>query len=89
MRIIDIAKARVRYGYKRIHVLLCREGWKVNHKAVYRIYFQEGLNLRYRQRRKKVEPDYLKWMLQESTSAGPWTLCQIHYLIVDGSEHLP
>jgi putative transposase len=54
MRILDIAQARVRYGYKRIHVLLCREGWKVNHKAIYRIYRQEGLNLRYRQRRKKV-----------------------------------
>ncbi len=54
MRIIDIAQARVRYGYKRIHVLLLREGWKVNHKAVYRIYCQEGLNLRYRQRRKHI-----------------------------------
>ena len=54
MRILDIAQARVRYGYKRIHVLLMREGWKVNHKAVYRIYCQEGLNLRYRGKRKKV-----------------------------------
>jgi putative transposase len=54
MRIKDIASARVRYGYKRIHVLLRREGWRVNHKAVYRIYCQEGLNLRYRQKRKKV-----------------------------------
>ena len=54
MRILDIASARVRYGYKRIHVLLRREGWKINHKAVYRIYRQEGLNLRYRSKRKKV-----------------------------------
>jgi putative transposase len=54
MRILDIASARVRYGYKRIHVLLRREGWKVNHKAVYRIYCQEGLNLRYRTKRKRA-----------------------------------
>ena len=54
MRILDIALARIRYGYKRIHVLLMREGWKVNHKAVYRIYREEGLNLRYRARRKKI-----------------------------------
>jgi len=54
MRILDIARARVRYGYKRIHVLLLREGWRINHKAVYRIYCQEGLNLRYRQKRKRV-----------------------------------
>ena len=54
MRILDIAQARVRYGYKRIHVLLLREGWKINHKAVYRIYRQEGLNLRYRSKRKRI-----------------------------------
>jgi putative transposase len=46
MRINEIAKVRVRYGYKRIHVLLRREGWPVNHKRVYRIYCEEGLNLR-------------------------------------------
>ena len=54
MCIIDIAQARVRYGYKRIHVLLLREGWKVNHKAVYRVYRQEGLNLLYRSKRKRI-----------------------------------
>ena len=35
-------------------MLLLREGWRVNHKAVYRIYRHEGLNLRYKGRRKKV-----------------------------------
>ena len=54
MRIRDIAQARVRYGYKRIHVLLQREGWKVNHKAVYRIYREEGLNLRQKSKRKRI-----------------------------------
>jgi len=54
MRILDIASSRVRYGYKRIHVLLMREGWRINHKKVYRIYCQEGLNLRYRKKRKHI-----------------------------------
>lgn len=33
-RIREIAEARVHYGYRRIHVLLRREGWTVNHKRV-------------------------------------------------------
>jgi putative transposase len=30
-RIKELAEVRVRYGYKRIHVLLRREGWPINH----------------------------------------------------------
>ena len=45
-RIEEIAAVRVRYGYKRIHTLLRREDWRVNHKRVYRLYKQAGLNLR-------------------------------------------
>jgi len=44
-RIKEIAAARVRYGYKRIHVVLRREGWRINHKRVYRLYKQAGLSL--------------------------------------------
>ncbi len=32
IRIRDLAQARVSYGYRRLHILLKREGWKVNHK---------------------------------------------------------
>ena len=53
MRIRDIAATRVRYGYRRVHVLLGREGWKVNHKRVYRLYRLEGLELRPRTGKKK------------------------------------
>ena len=35
-RIKEIAETRVRYGYRRIHVLLRREGWAVNPKRIYR-----------------------------------------------------
>ncbi len=34
----DIARARVSYGCWRIHIMLLREGWKVNHKQVYQLY---------------------------------------------------
>jgi len=46
IRLKELAAARVRYGYRRLHVLLCREGWQVNHKRIYRLYTQEGLSIR-------------------------------------------
>lgn len=51
-RIRELAQARVRYGYKRIHVLLQREGVHVNKKRVHRLYCLEGLQLRPRRPRR-------------------------------------
>jgi putative transposase len=45
-RIKEIAETRVRYGYRRIHVLLRREGWMVNVKLVNRLYREMSLQLR-------------------------------------------
>jgi putative transposase len=46
VRLRDLAASRVHYGYRRLHVLLRREGWKVGHKLVYRLYIEEGLQMR-------------------------------------------
>jgi putative transposase len=54
LRLRDLAAARVRYGYRRLHVLLWREGWPVNHKRVYRLYREEGPGIRVKRRRKRV-----------------------------------
>ena len=53
-RIREIAETRVRCGYRRIHVLLQREGWQVNAKRVYRIYTEEGLQMRNKAPKRKV-----------------------------------
>lgn len=53
MRIRELARARVRYGYRRIGVLLNREGWKVGRYLVYRLYKEEGLTLKKRPARRK------------------------------------
>jgi putative transposase len=45
-RIREIAEVRVAYGYRRITVLLRREGWHVNAKRTYRLYKEDGLDLR-------------------------------------------
>jgi len=51
-RMREIAQVRVRYGFWRIFTLLRREGFADNHKRVYRIYCNEGLNLRSRRPRR-------------------------------------
>jgi len=45
--------SRPRLGFQRIHVLLRREGWKVNLKRIHRLYRLEGLHVRMRVRRNK------------------------------------
>lgn len=44
MRLEKLAAARVRYGSRRLHILLRREGWPVNHERPYRLYREEGLS---------------------------------------------
>ena len=53
MRLKDLASARVNYGYLRLHILLQREGWRVNHKRVYRLYTEEGLTMRRRRPKRR------------------------------------
>ena len=52
-RLRELAIERVRWGYRRLHILLRREGVKANHKRVYRLYREEGLAVR-RRKRKRV-----------------------------------
>ena len=53
-----MAGARPRYGARRLHVLLRREGWVVNHKKVHRLYKEAGLQLQ--ARRKKKRPSHMR-----------------------------
>ena len=51
-RLRELAGTHVRYGYRRLTVLLRREGWRVNAKRIYRLYREEELIVRTKQRRK-------------------------------------
>ncbi|MBI1390502.1 MAG: IS3 family transposase [bacterium] len=53
LRIKELSETYVRYGYRRLHILLLREGWRINHKVVHRIYREEGLSLRLKTRKKR------------------------------------
>lgn len=52
-RLRALAGERRRFGYRRLHELLRREGWKANHKLVERLYREEKLAIRRRGRQKR------------------------------------
>ncbi|MET3473733.1 transposase InsO family protein, partial [Novosphingobium sp. 1529] len=54
-RIREICETRVRYGYRRVHVLLRREGWEINMKRTHRIYNELGLQLRNKMPKRRVK----------------------------------
>ena len=53
-RLRALAGERRRFGYRRLHLLLEREGWVLNWKKLYRLYCEEGLTVRKRGGRKRA-----------------------------------
>lgn len=51
IRLVELAREKPRFGYRRLHVLLCRSGEVVNHKRVHRVYREAGLALRRKKRK--------------------------------------
>jgi transposase InsO family protein len=51
-RLRELAASRVRFGYRRLTVMLRREGWRVNPKRIYRLYTEDGLTVRTKLRKK-------------------------------------
>jgi putative transposase len=84
MRIRELAMARPRFGYNRIHILLRREGWRVNKKRVRRLYRLEGLQVRMRVRRRK------HMALHRGPAPAPtglhqrWSMDFVHDQLFDG-----
>ena len=52
-RLRFLARRHPRYGYRRIHAILCREGWRCNRKRVQRLWRDEGLRLPPKPRRRR------------------------------------
>jgi len=53
-KIRELAMVRRRFGYRRLHAMLRRDGWGVNHKRVYRLYLEEQLWVRKRNRKRRL-----------------------------------
>jgi len=72
-RLRELAAEKRRYGYRRLHVLLRREGVHVNHKCVERIYREEGLSVRRRKRKRAAGVRAETW-LQATQPDQRWSL---------------
>jgi putative transposase len=84
MRIRDIAHARPRFGYRRITVLLRREGWPVNYKRVHRLYQLEGLQVRMRVRRRKHMCLHRGVVPGATRAIERWSMDFVHDQLFDG-----
>ena len=73
-RIKAICETRVRYGYRRVHVLLQREGWRTNIKKTHRIYNALGPQLRKRRPSVGSKPSFGRIAVKPRgrTKPGPW-----------------
>ena len=73
---IELSRQKPRYGYRRLHVLLEREGDPINHKRVYRIYREAGLALRRKVRKNCVRASAPLGVYTEANQE--WALDFVH-----------
>src|SRR6202051_4287812 len=86
MRIREIAQSRVRYGYRKIRVLLNREGWKVGKHLVYRLYKEEGLALKKRPQRKRKAIRHREERFTATAPNQAWSIDFIADQLQDGTR---
>ena len=85
-RMNEIAATRVRYGYRRIHVLLRREGFAVNPKRVYRLYREMGLQLRNKSPRRRVKARLRDDRRPATRSNETWAMDFVHDQLATGRK---
>ena len=85
-RIKEIAETRVRYGYRRIHVLLRREGWLVNPKRVCRLYREMGLQLRNKSPKRRVKAKLREDRAPATAPNQVWAIDFVHDQLFDGRK---
>ena len=82
-RLRFLAHERRRFGYRRLHVLLRREGWAVNRKRVQRLYREERLMVRKRGGRKRALGHRAPLPVPDRPTAC-WSLDFVHDQMTDG-----
>jgi putative transposase len=82
-RLRELAESRRRFGYRRLGTLLGREGWRVNHKRVHRVYREEGLTVR-RRRRKRISTLRAPRPAPPTAPCVRWSMDFMHDTLADG-----
>ena len=82
-RITSIAHQKRRYGYRRIHLLLKREGVTINHKKLFRIYRELGLKVPKRGGRKRAIGTRVIAMTLTKKNQE-WSLDFVHDVLANG-----
>jgi putative transposase len=82
-RLTALAGQKRRYGYRRLHVLLCREGWLINRKRTYRLYHEAGLMVRRRKRKRIAGVERQEKMMALAPNQS-WSMDFVSDGFVDG-----
>jgi putative transposase len=82
-RLRELAAVRRRFGYRRLHVLMRREGLMMNHKKLRRLYREEGLQVRRRSGRKRARGTRAPMMIPQGPNQR-WSLDFLSDAFVDG-----
>lgn len=85
-RIKEICETRVRYGYRRVHYVLRREGWDVNLKRVYRIYNEMGLQLRNKSPKRRVKAKLREDRTDAVSTNDVWAMDFVHDQLATGRK---
>jgi putative transposase len=85
-RIKEICATRVRYGYRRVHVLLRREGWLINHKRTRRLYSELGLQLRNKTPKRRVKAKLRDDRQAAKASNEVWAMDFVHDQLATGAK---
>ena len=85
-RIQEICETRVGYGYRRVHVLLRREGWEVNVKRVCRLYREMGLQLRNKSPKRRVKAQLRQDRAAATAPNQVWAMDFVHDQLFDGRK---
>jgi putative transposase len=85
-RIKEICQTRVRYGYRRVHVVLRREGWSLNQKKTRRIYRELGLQLRNKTPKRRVKAKLRDDRRPATRSNETWAMDFVHDQLATGRK---